>query len=728
VENSEEFGVRKKRSNTMKNKKGYSLMIILPMVLALLCSYCSTKKESEMAVQYEVPLGSENWPSFRGVNGAGLTGNQDLPLEWDIKSGKNIEWSYKTPGLGLSSPVIWEDRVFITTAIDQVEDRSTLKVGLLQSGVSVENENPHTWEVICLDRDTGKVIWRKEASRGVPKVKRHPKSSHANPTAATDGKHVVAFFGSEGLYCYDFEGKFIWKKDFGLLDSGSSIMPEAQWGFASSPIIHEGVVIIQVDVQQNSFIAALDIATGETIWKTDRDEIPTWSTPAIYVGEDRTQVVVNGYKHIGSYDFSTGTPIWWLKGGGDIPVPTPIFGFDHVYITSSHGRMRPIYAIKLSAEGDITPEDEDNLNQHISWYYERQGAYLPTPIIYGDYMYVCRNNGVIRCFDAKTGDEIYKQRVGGMQTAFGASPIAADGKLYLADELGDVHIVAAGPEYEYLGANEMEEYCLASPAISGNLLFVRTVGHLFAIGKGGKTKGIQMQVEEGKPGEKIDLTSVKTDGSISDLQELIKIVSAKLQTISSIEYDMDVKGVEASETTLGSYTFKTKMLGWILYGFPEYFYVEGDHKAVKEEASRLFAGGSDGSQFYFLDKTSNTIEKGIELDDMGDDFLLVEMGIIAEFVSDDPFSWEKTAEKKELRGKKEINGEECYELSFVFPQYDNFEKIWYISVQNFLPQALEIKYSQEDGKRGGYIQTLSKVTINQLTDPETFKIENIKDR
>jgi hypothetical protein len=315
-----------------------------------------------------------------------------------------------------------------------------------------------------------------------------------------------------------------------------------------------------------------------------------------------------------------------------------------------------------------------------------------------------------------------------MNTAFGASPIAADGKLYLADELGDVHIVGAGPEYEYLGANELEEYCLATPAISGTLLFVRTVGHLFAIGKGGKTKGIQMRVGEGKPGEKIDLSSVKTDGSITDLQELIKIVSAKLQTISSIQYDMDVKGVEASETTFGSYAFKTRMMGWIPYGFPEYFYVEGDFKAVKEEDSRLFAGGSDGSQFYFLDKTSDTLEKGIELDDMGDDFLLVEMGIIAEFVSDDPFSWEETAEKKEMLGKKEINGKECYELSFLFPQYDNFEKIWYISVQNFLPQALEIKYSLENGKRGGHIQILSKITINQQIDPETFKIVNLKDR
>lgn len=714
-----------KRRTFMKKKRSVSLLIILPAVLVLFCSYCSKKEEAEVTVRYDVPSGSENWPSFRGVNGAGLTENQDLPLEWDVKSGKNIKWSYKTPGLGLSCPIIWEDRVFITTAVDQVSDDSSLKVGLYGDVVSVENENPHTWEVICLDRATGEEIWRKEAYKGVPKIKRHPKSSHASSTAATDGKHVVAFFGSEGLYCYDFDGNLLWKRDFGVLDSSWYTMPEAQWEFASSPVIHQGAVVIQVDVQENSFIAALNIEDGETIWKTERDEIPTWSSPAIYAGSDRTQVIVNGYKHIGSYDFLTGEPIWWIKGGGDIPIPTPVIGFDNVYITSSHGRMRPIYAIKLDAVGDVTPTDEKNLNQHISWFYARMGAYIPTPIVYGDYLYVCRINGILLCYDARTGEEVYKQRVGSMNGAFTASPVASDGKLYLADEYGDVHIVQAGPEFKLVATNRLYESCLASPAISGNLMFVRTVGHLFAIGKGGETKGIETRVEKKEPEEEIDLSGVKTDGSIQDAQELVKILSAKLRTVSSVEYDIAVKGVEAEEPTFGTLTTKVRMWRYAS-GVPEYFYVEGEHKDAEKESVSTFIGGSDGKEYYYIDKDENTIKKGVEFSDAGAGFRRLSAGLVTIFVADDPLSIEKTAEKIELDGIKDINGEKCYELSFVFPQYGNYEIIWYISVQSFLPQAHTVKYTRQDGKKGGTVQTLSNIKINKHSKPDVFQIKNIE--
>ena len=708
----------------MIKKQGFLLLIILPIVMILCCSHCSESQEPEIAIKYDIPPGSENWPSFRGIFGSGLTENQDLPLEWDVKSGKNIKWSYKTAGLGLSSPIIWEERVFITTAIDQVADDSSLKVGLYGDVVSVENENPHFWEVICLDRDTGEEIWKKEAYRGIPKIKRHPKSSHASSTAATDGKHVVAFFGSEGLYCYDFDGNLLWKRDFGVLDSSWYTMPEAQWEFGSSPIIHEGKVIIQVDVQENSFIAALDITNGETIWKTDRDEVPTWSSPAIHVGTDKTQVVVNGYKHMGSYDFKTGEPIWRLKGGGDIPVPTPVFGFGNVYITSSHGRMRPIYAIKLDAVGDVTPKSEKDLNEHIAWFYRNKGAYMPTPIVYGDYFYVCRINGILFCYDAKTGEEIYKQRVGSMQGAFTASPVAADGKLYLADEYGDVHIVQAGPEYKLLATNELHESCLASPAISGNMLFVRTIGHLFAIGKGGKTTGIETRIEKEEPVEKIDFSSLRTDGSINDPQELLKILSAKLRTVSSVEYDIDVKGAETQESTFGSLTTKVRMLSYAS-GLPEYFFVEGSHKEAEKEIAKDFIGGSDGKEYYYIDKDNKTIKKGVEFGDVGTDFRIVYYAFVTEFVSDDPLSMEKSAENMAINGVKEINGEECYELQFTFPQYGDYEITWYCSIKSFLPYARSVKRTLQNGKRGGFIQTLSNIKINQHSKPNIYEIKDI---
>jgi outer membrane protein assembly factor BamB len=710
----------------MKKTSGFALLMILPIVLILFCSQCSKNAGSETAVvKYEVPSGSENWPSFRGVNGSGLTENQDLPLEWDAKSGKNIKWSYETPGLGLSSPIIWGNRVFITTAVDKVADDTSLKVGLYGDVTSVENENPHTWEVICLDRDTGKEIWKKEAFTGVPKVKRHPKSSHASSTAATDGKHVVAFFGSEGLYCYDFDGNLLWKRDFGVLDSSWYTMPEAQWEFGSSPVIHQGAVIIQVDVQKNSFIAALDIENGETIWKTDRDEIPTWGTPAIHEGNDRTQVVVNGYKHIGSYDFLTGEPIWWLKGGGDIPIPTPVFGFGNVYITSSHGRMRPIYAIKLDAVGDVTPAGENNLNQHISWFYQRMGAYIPTPIVYGDYLYVCRINGILLCYDARTGEEIYKQRVGSMQSAFTASPVASDGKLYLADEYGGVHIVQAGPEYKYIATNELHESCLSTPSISGKLLFVRTIGHLFAIGKGGKTEGIQTRVEKEEPEEKIDFSTVKTDGSIQDPQELLKIFAAKLRTIASVEYDTEVKGVESEEATFGSLTSRAKL--WkFASGLPEYFHIEGSHEDAKKENISRFILGSDGNEYYYIDKDKNTIKKGVEISDAGPDFRKAQFMLVTEFVSDDPLSMEKSDAKTAINGIAKINGEPCYELSCAFPQYGNYEVVWFVSVKDFIPYGQTVKYTRKDGKRGGFAQTLSNIKIDRHSKPEVFEIKDLQ--
>jgi hypothetical protein len=499
-------------------------------------------------------------------------------------------------------------------------------------------------------------------------------------------------------------------------------MPEAQWEFASSPIIHQGVVIIQVDVQKDSFIAALDIETGETIWKTDRDEVPTWSSPAIYAGKDRTQVVVNGYKHIGSYDFLTGESIWWLKGGGDIPVPTPVFGFGNAYITSSHGRMRPIYAIKLDAVGDVTPTDEKDLNEHIAWFYPRKGAYMPTPIVYGDYFYVCRINGIMLCYDARTGEEIYKQRVGSMQGAFTASPVATDGKLYLADEYGAVHIVEAGPEYKHLATNKLNESCLASPAISGNMLFVRTIGHLFAIGKGGKTEGIETRVEEKEPVEEVDFSSVKTDGSIKDPQELVKIVSAKLRAISSVEYDISVKGAESEESTFGSLASKAKLWGYAS-GIPEYFHIEGSHEDAKKESASEFITGSDGNEYYYIDTDKKTIKKGVEFSDAGTDFRKVQFILVTEFVSDDPLSFEKAEAKMTINGIEEINGEDCYELSCAFPQYNNYEIVWYVSVKDFLPYGRTIKYTRQDGKRGGYIQTLSNIEINKHSKPNIFKIK-----
>ena len=435
----------------------------------------------EKAGEYEVPPGSENWPSYRGVRASGITHNQDIPLTWDVKSGENILWKIPIPGLGHSSPVVWKDRVFITTAVGK-GDKPYLKVGLYGASPDHPENYIHHFRVYCINRKTGKITWEKTAHSGIPQVKRHIKSSHANCTIATDGKHLVAFFGSEGLYCYNMEGKLLWKKDFGYLDAGAFVAPKIQWGFGSSPIIYKDRVIVLCDVNNQSFITALNVENGKEIWRTLRDENPTWGTPTIHEGSERIQVIVNGYKHIGAYEALSGKELWKFKGGGDVPVPTPVIGHGLVFITNGHGRLRPIYAIRLDAQGDISLTKGETSNKFITWYKPRRGAYQPTPIVYGSYLYVIKNNGLLACFRAKTGEELYRHNVGD-NSAFTASPVAADGKLYFTDEYGNISIIKAGLRYQCLSTNRMHEVCLASPAISGKTLFIRTSEHLYAIGK-----------------------------------------------------------------------------------------------------------------------------------------------------------------------------------------------------------------------------------------------------
>lgn len=435
------------------------------------------KKRTESSVPKEKK--STNWPSFRGPNAAGVADGYSLPEEWDIAEKEDIKWSTEIPGLGHSSPVIWGKRLFVTTAVGGSSD---LKVGLYGDIAPVEDDSVHSYYLYCLAKKNGKVLWKQKCHEGVPKIKRHTKATHANSTPATDGKHVIAFFGSEGLYCYDMDGKPLWKKDLGVLDSGYYVVPTAQWGFGSSPIIHDGLVIVLCDVQKGSFVAAFDVGTGEQKWKTERDDVPTWGTPTVVESGKTKQVVVNGYKHIGGYALATGRQLWKLKGGGDIPVPTPVLGRDLIYITNAHGNLAPIYAIKPTANGDISLKGGETSNAGIAWARLRDGGYMQTPLVYGDYLYVCRDNGVLSCFEAASGKELYKKRMGGGLTGFTASSVAGDGKLYFTSEDGDVHVVKAGPNFEELSKCSLGEVCMASPAISKGVLYFRGQKHVIAIG------------------------------------------------------------------------------------------------------------------------------------------------------------------------------------------------------------------------------------------------------
>ncbi len=350
------------------------IAVSLPVVLATLtASTCADSPTTPGA----------NWPSFRGPSACGIAEGHPTAAQWNVSEGTNVRFKTPVPGLAHSSPVIWGDRLYLTTAISGQDDPE-LKVGLYGDIASVQDDTVHTWKVLCYDKNTGALLWEQTAATGVPKVKRHTKATHASSSPATDGKHVVAFFGSEGLYCYDMDGKLLWSRDFGVLESSFFAVPDAQWGHGSSPVIYENAVIIQCDVLKNSFLAALDIETGKDIWRTERKDVPTWSTPTVYRGAGRTQVIVNGYKDIAGYDFTDGQKFWKLRGGGDIPVPTPVVAHDLIFITNAHGPGAPIYAIRPDAKSAITLKGDATSNKYIGWSHARDVAYVQTPLVYGD--------------------------------------------------------------------------------------------------------------------------------------------------------------------------------------------------------------------------------------------------------------------------------------------------------------------------------------------------------
>ena len=423
---------------------------------------------------------AQNWPSFRGPNASGVADGKATPTTWDATKGTNILWKAPIPGLAHSCPVVWGDKVFVTTAISS-KGSNDFRHGLYGDVDSDKDTSPHTWHVYALDKRTGKIVWDRVACEGVPKVKRHIKSTHANSTPATDGKYVVAFFGSEGLYCYDVNGKLIWKKDLGILDAGWFYDPDYQWETASSPIIYKNMVIVQCDVQKNSFIAAYDLKDGKQLWMTPREEIPSWGTPTIFEGPSRVELITNATRAARAYDPMTGKELWKLVGNPEVTATTPVTGHGLIFICNSYRPNQPIYAIKAGATGDISLKPNETSNQHVAWSMQRGGTYMPSPLIYGEYLYTCANHGVMACYNPKTGERVYQQRIGDKGGAYSASPVAADGKIYLSSEDGEISVVKAGAKYELLATNQMGEVLMATPAISDGMIFVRGQHNVFAI-------------------------------------------------------------------------------------------------------------------------------------------------------------------------------------------------------------------------------------------------------
>ena len=424
--------------------------------------------------------GDGAWPSFRGLRASGVADGQALPERWSGVDGTNIRWQTAIPGLAHSSPIVWGGRVFVTSAISRDPDAG-FRPGLYGAGTSSSDRSAQRWMVYALDARTGRIEWEAAAAEGRPRDARHIKNTYASATPATDGRYVVALFGSEGLHAFDMDGRRVWTKDLGRLDAGAYDVPELEWGPASSPIIVDDLVIVQCDTQGRSFLLAADVHTGNTVWRTPRDELPSWGTPSAYDSPTGAALVTNGSNFIRGYDLRTGRERWRLGGSSRITAPTPIVAGDLLIVASGRAPEAPIFAVRTAAGGDITLASRQSSSPAVAWRHQRRGPYMPTPIVYRGRLYALHDAGILDAFDVATGAEIYRRRVPHAGFGFSASPVAADGRIYLAGEDGAIFVIRAGARFELLAANDMGEPLMATPALAGGVMYVRGARHLFAV-------------------------------------------------------------------------------------------------------------------------------------------------------------------------------------------------------------------------------------------------------
>jgi outer membrane protein assembly factor BamB len=452
----------------------------LVVVVYFLRDHCVCERlmmASVLAAFLSATLVAQQWPQFRGPAATGVA-ETTVPTTWNLASNTHILWKVELPGLGHSSPIVWGDRIFLTTAISDAPNPQ-LDVRHVGIGMAADTGR-QAWKVLALDRTTGKTLWEQTAFEGMPRVKRHLKASHASATPATDGTYVVALFGSEGLYCYDVAGRLLWKQDLGVMNAGMVGDEGVQWGPASSPVIHGPLVIVQNDRQRESFLAAYELKSGEQVWKVERDEFPSWATPLVVTANGRSELVVNASKFIRGYDPLTGRELWRLPDAEtQVKVPSPVAGPGMTIVTGGYPRgSRPVMAIKPLQQGALDPTGGSSF----AWRSERGSPYVPTPLVYGQELYVLADNGVLTTYDVTTGTRLYQQRLDETPLGFSASPIGAGGHVYMASEDGDVFVVRAGRTFDLVARNDMNEALMATPAVAGNVLIIRGRSHVFAIG------------------------------------------------------------------------------------------------------------------------------------------------------------------------------------------------------------------------------------------------------
>ena len=415
-----------------------------------------------------------NWPQWRGPDSQGISAENDLPIEWSAD--KNIEWKTPIGGRGHSSPIVWEDKIFLTTSIEGPVVPGAKAVKHMEGKEeflhpdSVGADRSHTLKLLCLDRDTGKILWERTAYEGTLYDNRHKKNTYASPTPATDGRHIYAFFGSEGAYCYDFEGNQIWKTMVGKIAT-------LGMGVGTSPVLYENLLILQCDEDNGeaSFIMALDKSNGQPAWKTPRKVEVSWSTPIVVRAGQRTELITSGNEMILSYDPVTGKEWWRCKGLESNAIATPVVQSDMVYVSAGYPEKRTL-AIRLGQSGDLTG------TPNVVWRYDKGTAYVPSPILYQDYLYLMSDKGILTCLEARTGQVKYDGGRVPVPATFSASPVAFDGKILLTSEDGDTFVIKAGTAHEVVGTNSVGEPVYASPAIAHGKIFIRGEKHLYCIG------------------------------------------------------------------------------------------------------------------------------------------------------------------------------------------------------------------------------------------------------
>lgn len=415
-----------------------------------------------------------NWPQWRGPDGSGISTEKNLPAEWG--PARNIKWKTAIDGRGHSSPIVWGNKIFLTTAMEGEEvagakaARHVIEDKDFVHPDSIGANKKHTFKVVALNRDNGKVLWQSVAWEGTPYDDRHRKSSYAASTPATDGNLVYAYFGSEGIYAYDFNGKLAWKADVGKLAN-------LGMGTATSPILYENLVILQCDEDNGtaSFIVGLDKKTGKQVWKTPRKIQISWSTPLLVKTAKRTELITSGTETIISYDPATGKELWTHKGLESNAIPSPVANSEMAYLVSGFP-TKITMAIRLGGSGDLTG------TPNVPWTYAKGTAYVPSPILYGDYLYLTTDRGILTCIDAKTGEVKYEGGRIPIPATFTASPVAFEGKILMTSEDGDTFIVKAGPKHEVIGTNSVGEPVYASPAIADGRIYIRGEKNIYCIG------------------------------------------------------------------------------------------------------------------------------------------------------------------------------------------------------------------------------------------------------